>query len=405
MQKQRDREVSVCVTGMGVISALGNNLFENHTSLLLGKAGIGKAQYFDSYYTDILPFGEVNLSNDILKQNLGLTKETGYTRTSLLAVQAFEEAIHDAGLTHEFLTSYDTALISASTVGGMCLTDQLYEDANLKSDGSEFLEAYGCAAHTLKLTEKYGIRGFTDTINTACSSSANAIMLGARLIRSGRAKRVIVGGVDSLAKYTVNGFNALKILSDRPCRPFDENRDGLNLGEAAAYLVLESGDVVGEKHVYARIAGYGNSNDAHHPSAMSDEAIGAIFSMERAIQSAGILPSDVNYINAHGTATPNNDRVEALGISRVFEKVPAFSSTKSFTGHTLGASGALEAIFSILSINHAEIYPSLRIETDLEEFDFSPVKTYKSDFQVNYVLSNSFGFGGNCTSLLIGKVF
>ena len=393
----------VYVTGMGIISALGENLQENHTSLINEQSGIGKAIHFESYYASILPFGEVKIGNPELKKILNLEDEPGYTRTCLLAVKAFEEAVANACLTQAELSSFDTALISASTVGGMCLTDQLYEDANLKSAGSEYLEAYNCAAHTLKLVSKYDINGFTDTINTACSSSANAIMLGTRLIKSGRAKRVIVGGVDALAKYTVNGFNALKILSESPCKPFDENRDGLNLGEAAAYLVLESEEIVGHKKLYAEISGYGNSNDAHHPSAMSDDAVGAILSMKEAIHSAGILPDQIDYINAHGTGTPNNDSVELLGLTKIFGSVPPFSSTKSYTGHTLGAAGAVEAIFSILSIKNSEIYPSLHIETCMEEFSDFPVRSYQSGSTVNYVLSNSFGFGGNCTSLVFGK--
>jgi 3-oxoacyl-(acyl-carrier-protein) synthase len=404
MQKKPEVSAKVYVTGIGIISALGSNVAENHSSLSQGKHGIGKAVHFRSQYTSLLPFGEVKYSNDELKKSLHLEDEKGYTRTCLLAFKAFEEAVQDAGLTAEVLSSFDTGLISASTVGGMCLTDQLYDDANLNSEGSEYLEAYGFSAHTLKLTEQYHLRGFTDTINTACSSSANAVMMGARLIRSGRASRVIVGGVDALAKYTVNGFNALKILSSFPCKPFDENRDGLNLGEAAAYLVLESEQAAGNKRKYAEVAGYGNSNDAHHPSAMSDEAVGAVISMEEALRSAGIWPSEIDYINTHGTGTPNNDTVELLGISKIFEKVPPFNSTKSYTGHTLAASGAVEAVFGILSIQHREIYPSLHVETGMEGFAVSPVMRFQENVDVRYVLSNSFGFGGNCTSLVLGKV-
>lgn len=394
----------VLITGMGIITAIGDDLTENHTSLRCSKAGIGEAFHFDSYYKDLLPFGEVKLSNADLLSAANLTRQSGNTRTCTLALKAFDEAIRDAGLSQEELSSWGTALISASTVGGMCITDQLYQDANLKSSASEFVDSYGCAAHTLRLVERYNIKGFTDTINTACSSSANAILLGARLIRSGRANRVIVGGVDALAKYTVNGFNALKILSSAPCRPFDENRDGLNLGEGAAYLVLESEDIAKGKKCYATVAGYGNSNDAHHPSAMSDNAVGAILSMSQAIKSAGIHPSEVDYINAHGTATANNDAVETFGLTQVFDQVPPYSSTKSFTGHTLGAAGAVEAVFSVLSIYYSEIYASLRVETPVQPFSIAPVARYRSDSPVNFVLSNSFGFGGNCTSLVFGKI-
>lgn len=393
----------VLVTGMGIISAIGENLKENHASLRQGKTGIAQASHFESRYAALLPFGECVSGNERLKALLNLADSTGYTRTDLLASKAFAEAITDAKLSQEQISSFDTALISATTVGGMCLTDQLYEDANLKTSGSEYLEAYSCAAHTIKLLEKYKVRGFSDTINTACSSSANAILMGARLIRSGRAKRVIVGGVDSLAKYTVNGFNSLKILSAEACKPFDENRDGLNLGEAAAYLVLEGEEVVGDKKVYAEVAGYGNANDAHHPSAMSDEATGAIRSMQEAVASAGIGFDRIDYVNAHGTGTTNNDAVELFGMSQLFDTIPPFNSTKSYTGHTLGAAGAVEAIFSILSIVHNEIFASLHVKTPMSSHNARPVSAYTLDKKLSYALSNSFGFGGNCTSLVFLK--
>ncbi|TLV02334.1 beta-ketoacyl-[acyl-carrier-protein] synthase family protein [Dyadobacter luticola] len=392
------------VTGMGIISAIGEDLAGNHHSLREGHTGIGRASHFQSHYVGTLPFGECRISNEQLKTMLGLENSSGYTRTCLLADKAFSEAIKDAGLFENDISSFDTALISASTVGGMCLTDQLYEDANLKSAGSPYLDAYSCSAHTFKLINRYKIRGFTDTINTACSSSANAIMMGVRLIRSGRAKRVIVGGVDSLAKYTVNGFNALKILSESACKPFDDNRNGLNLGEGAAYLVLEAEEIVKGKKVYAEVAGFGNANDAHHPSAMSDEAVGAIRSMREAVAVSGIDFEEIGYVNAHGTGTRNNDEVELFGLNQLFAKVPPYNSTKSYTGHTLGAAGAVEAIYSILSIVNAELYPSLNVEMPISNFDVKPIDKLLQNQEIRYVLSNSFGFGGNCTSLVFGSV-
>lgn len=392
----------VVVTGVGIVSAIGDNLFVNLSRLLGGRSGITKAVHFQSRYTGSLPFGEVKLSDNELRSLLDVKEEKGYTRTTLLAIKAFEEAVEMARLSPEKISSKRTAFISASTVGGMCLTDQLYEDANLRSGGSEYLESYGCAAHTLQLTKRYKIKGFTNTINTACSSSANAVLLGAKLIKAGRARRVIVGGVDSLAKYTVNGFNALKILSSEPSRPFDVDRDGLNLGEGAAYLVLENEKFADPQNIMAEVAGYGNANDAHHPSAMSEEAIGAIASMREALRSGGILPEQVDYINAHGTGTPNNDQVELEGIRQVFAKIPPYSSTKAYTGHTLGAAGAIEAIFSILTLIHGEIFPSLNIKTPIDPSHL-PVMTNIQQESIQYVLSNSFGFGGNCTSLLFRK--
>ncbi len=393
----------VFVTGMGVISSIGKDIKKNSESLRNGNSGINKPKFFQSKYASSFFFGEVNISNRSLKEQLGLSEEKGLTRTDLFAFKAFDEAINDAKLSKEEISSFDTALISASTVGGMCLTDQLYEDANLKSESSEYLASYGCSAHTLRLIKKYNIKGFTNTINTACSSSANSIMFGSRLIKSGRVKRAIVGGTDSLAKYTVNGFNALKILSESPCKPFDENRCGLTLGEGAAYLVLESEEVVSNKNTYARVSGYGNANDAFHTSTISDNAVGVISAISQALKSANLDPNKIDYINTHGTGTENNDFVELTGLSKIFNKIPPYNSTKSYTGHTLGAAGAIESIFSILSIINNELYPSLNINTPISQFNLSPVKKYETGVDINYVLSNSFGFGGNCTSLIFSK--
>jgi 3-oxoacyl-(acyl-carrier-protein) synthase len=393
----------VLVTGLGIISSLGRNVNENLHCLQNSISGIKKSLFFQSKYTSLFLFGEVNTSNDELLKLTDLSENKGLTRTDLLAFKAFQEAVADSNLDAKEIASGDTAFISASTVGGMCEHDNLFNDANLKSEPSDFISYYGCAAHTLCIAEKYKMKGYTDTINTACSSSANAIMLGAKLIKSGRVKRAIVGGVDSLSKYTVNGFNALKILSGQATRPFDENRDGLSLGEAAAYLVLESESIASGKKIYGSVSGYGNSNDAFHTSALSDDARGVILAIQRAIDSANIVAGDIDYINAHGTGTENNDRVEMTGFTKIFKDVPPYNSTKSFTGHTLGAAGAVEAIFSILCIHNKELYPSLNCETPMAQFNIPPIKEYRKDKVINNVLSNSFGFSGNCTSLIFSK--
>ena len=239
----------------------------------------------------------------------------------------------------------------------MCLTDELYADANKQDNGSEYLSSYDCASVNMYLQTHYEMNGIINTINTACSSSANAIMYGARLIKNGIARRAIVGGVDSLAKFTINGFNALHIFSPEQCTPFDENRKGLNLGEGAAFLILEKEEDINGKKVYAELTGYCNTNDAFHPSSLSDEGDGPFLAMQGALQSAGIHPSDIDFINAHGTGTENNDEVESKAMLRLFEKPPAFASTKANTGHTLGAAGAIEAVYSILNLLHQEIYP------------------------------------------------
>ena len=392
----------VFITGMGAISSLGTTVSENHSSLKNGITGIGKARFFKSRYADILPFAEISLSDEALKSKLNCT-ESGITRTTLIAFHAFDEAIKDAQLTPEDIGDFRTAFISSSTVGGMCYTDELFADANLREDVSEYVRAYEGSEHTLQIAKKYSIKGITDTINTACSSSANAIMLGARLIQTNRADRVIVGGADCLAKYTVNGFNSLSILSEHTSKPFDEERDGLTLGEAAAYLVLESDKVIGAKKKHAELTGFGNANDAFHPSATSDDAIGPLKAMNEALKTANLAPSAIDYINAHGTGTPNNDQTETFAFSQLFENVPPFNSTKSYTGHTLAAAGVIEGIFSILSIQHSEIYASLNISTPISIVNISANTEYLANRSINHVLSNSFGFGGNCTSLIFSK--
>jgi len=411
----------VFVTGMGVISAIGGDLTANRSALVNGKCGIGFSGPRNSRYTGELPFGSIAASTEELASKLGVT-EPGVSRTSLLALHAFRDAIADARLTTDLLTSADTAFVGATTVGGMCLTDELYRDTNGGAEGSELLGSYDCASVFVYLQRLYGLGGLVTTINTACSSSANAIQYGARLIRNGLAKRAIVGGVDSLAKYTINGFNALQILAPEPCRPFDEHRQGLNLGEGAAFLVLEGENssegrdgTSSEPHdgalsmeragakIYAGLTGYCNVNDAYHPSSLSPEGEGPFLAMEGALRSAGLTASDIGYINAHGTGTGNNDASESQAMIRVFGVPPAFSSTKSNIGHTLGASGAIEAVYSILSLYNQEAYGGLNFSTPIPSSGLRPLTVY-TPMELQHVLSNSFGFGGNCTSLVFSKV-
>jgi 3-oxoacyl-(acyl-carrier-protein) synthase len=392
------------VTGMGVISALGLDCSENLRELRKGETGIRVPSHLDSRYASTHLFGEVDADNELLLRLSGQPASAGLSRTDLLAMRAFGEAVIQSGLSQTELSSPDTAFISASTVGGMCLTDELYSDAHLLSAGTDFLKAYSFGSHTLRLAEKYHIKGYTTTFNTACSSSANAIMLGARLIRAGKIKRAIVGGTDALAKFTINGFNSLQILSADACKPFDVTRTGLTLGEGAGYLVLEAEELCGDKIVFAEILGFGNANDAFHPSSLSEEATGVAEAIAGALSTSGLKGREIDYVNAHGTATPNNDSTELTGIRNTLGWIPPFSSTKSFTGHTLGAAGAIEAIYSIFSILYSEIYPSLNCLQPMLTFDVVPERKYRAGVPIRHVLSNSFGFGGNCTSLILGKI-
>ena len=393
----------IFITGMGVISAIGNSVAENHHALKEGTCGI---QYgldlFPTKYAATMPFGQVKISTKDLHDKLNI-RETGVTRTSMLAQHAFNEAVADSQLSSTALQSFDTALIGASTVGGMCLTDELYDDSHKDQNGSDYTSSYDCASVTMYLQQRFNIKGVINTINTACSSSANSIMYGAMLIKNGLAKRAIVGGVDSLSKFTINGFNALYILSPEKCTPFDENRKGLNLGEGAAFLVLEKEEDIAGRKVYAELTGYCNANDAYHPSSLSEQADGPFLSMQGALLSADLDAADIDFINAHGTGTENNDEAESKAMIRLFEKPPAFASSKGNIGHTLGAAGVIEAVYRILSLVNQEAYPNLHFSTPLSLTGLTPVTSYKK-MPVQHIMSNSFGFGGNCSSLIFSKV-
>jgi 3-oxoacyl-[acyl-carrier-protein] synthase-1 len=265
---------------------------------------------------------------------------------------------------------------------------------------------HDCGDHTETLARTLGVGGFISTINTACSSSANAIMTGARMIRSGLLDRALTGGTDALTLFTLNGFNSLMILDREPCRPLDETRNGLNLGEGAGFLVLESEESVRKsgKPILAEVSGYGNACDAYHQTASSPEGNGAFLSMQLALGSAGLDPANIDYINAHGTGTRNNDLSEGIAVERIFgSRVPAISSTKSYTGHTLGAAGAIEAVISIMALINKNIYPNLRFSHKMNELTFLPETELITQAEIRHVMSNSFGFGGNNSTLIFSR--
>lgn len=391
----------VFVTGIGIITPIGSTLADNREALKSGRSGLSSLELFPTTFADKLPFGEIKKTNAELKELLRVT-EPGITRTTLLALHAMRDAIQDSGLSPLEVSSAETAFINGTTVGGMCCTDELYGDAHDSVIGSEYLNSYDLCSVAFHIGQQYQMEGIVNTFNTACSSSANSIMYGARLIKNGLAKRAIVGGVDSLAKFTINGFNSLNILSSSPCRPFDANRSGLNLGEGSAFLILEKEEDLNGKRVYGEVSGWANTNDAFHPSSLSDDGEGPYLAMKNALAVAGLKASQIDYINTHGTATENNDEKESIAIQRLFEKPPHFSSTKSNIGHTLGAAGGIEAVFCLLNLQHGELYPSLNFENPIPTIGLIPVSSF-TQASLNHAMSNSFGFGGNCSSLIFSK--
>jgi 3-oxoacyl-[acyl-carrier-protein] synthase-1 len=392
---------NVYVTGMGILSAIGNTVNETLESLTNSLSGIGKIKYLNTLHKDRFVVGEVKLSNAEL---VALAGVGNYNRTTLLAYLAIKEALRMAQLTD--LTDARTGLVSSTTVGGICHAEMMYKDFFDEKNNENFINSYLSGVSTNDVAALIGITEFATTISTACSSSANAIMLGARLIKNNILDRVIVGGVDTLSKFTLNGFNTLMILDNDWCKPFDENRKGLNLGEGAAFLVLGSENEVKKHHKtpIARVIGYGNANDAFHQTASSPDGAGALLAMQKAFKIAGIVPGQIDYINAHGTGTANNDSSEGIAMQTMFDgKVPKFSSTKAYTGHTLAASAAVEAVISILAMQHSMIFPCLNRHEQMKDLNITPVDVLEKNTDVNYVLSNSFGFGGNCSSLIFAK--
>ncbi|WP_348822378.1 beta-ketoacyl-[acyl-carrier-protein] synthase family protein [Flavobacterium aestuarii] len=394
----------VAITGMGIISSIGNSVEENYHALLNSQAGITAIGNIATVHADVIKVGEIKKTNQELMDELGLGKDNNFSRTAMLGTIAAKQAVKDAGITS--INKYKTGLISATSVGGMDMTERYYHEYFENPDVVKYISSHNAGDNTDKIAKELGLEGFVTTISTACSSAANAIMLGARMIKSGKLDRVIVGGTDAMSKFTINGFKTLMILSDGYNKPFDNNRKGLNLGEAAAFLVLESEELVKKenKKVLARVSGYANANDAFHQTASSENGDGAFLAMEKAFKVAQLKTEQIDYVNVHGTATPNNDLSEGRAMVRLFgeNKVPDFSSTKPFTGHTLAAAAAIEAVYSVLAIQNNVVFPNLNFETPMAEFNLVPQTTLKHK-NIEHVLSNSFGFGGNCSTLIFSK--
>jgi 3-oxoacyl-(acyl-carrier-protein) synthase len=395
----------VYIAGVGVITAIGNNVAENLAAFEHEEAGMGPITLVNTIHKRELPVAEIKLDNEALGALAGISPKL--SRTKMVSLIAAREAMNDAGIAD--YAKLRTGFISANTVGGMDKSEDFFIDFLKDNNKGKLRNVYDheCGSMTEVVADALGITDYMTTISTACSSSANAIFYGARLIKNGLLDVVIAGGADALAKFTLNGFNTLMILDKEYCKPFDDDRQGLNLGEGAGYVVMVSEKVAETltKPMYCTLSGYNNSNDAYHQTASSPDGTGSYLAMQRALAKAGLQPSDIDYINLHGTGTPNNDSAEGTAIKRLFEpNYPPMSSTKSFTGHTLGASGGVEAVFSVLAIKHGLIYPNLRFTTPMKELPFTPETHYQKGVPVKNVLSNSFGFGGNCTSLIFSAV-
>lgn len=393
----------IYITGVGIISAIGKDVDETLLSLLQGKTGIREINYLQTIHKSDFVSGEVKHTNAELAALSDYQVGSEISRTALLGITAARQALKSAG--SAFPMNGRTGLISATTVGGMDRSELFYPQY-LNAEKLSAAIAHPCGYSTNLIAKATGIKGYATTISTACSSSANAIITGARLIQNGILDSVVAGGTDALSRFTLNGFNSLMILDSDICKPFDRDRKGLNLGEGAAYLVLESEKSLRERNAepLCMLSGYANRNDVYHQTASSPEGRGAFAAMSEALYMSGFKAGDIDYINAHGTGTENNDLSEGIAIERLFGGNVRFSSTKGFTGHTLGAAGAVEAVFSVLALKHGIIPPNLNFKEKMDELGIIPESQLIKNTRVDRVLSNSFGFGGNNSSLIFSNV-
>lgn len=386
--------MNIGISGIGIISAIGNNAEEVRTSLLNGTTGIGQMKNLCTRH-NTLPVGEVKLSNEQMKQMLGLPQEMTVCRTVLMGALAIRQAMEDAGVPKPG-DAKRICLICGTTVGGMDVTESHYEDLMNGDASLSLMRTHDCGACSEQMAELAGLDGVqVCTISTACSSALNAIALGARMLERGEVDYVVAGGSEALSVFHLNGFNTLMILDHDRCRPFDATRAGLNLGEGAAFLVMSR-----EEARYGYVAGWGNRCDAFHQTASSEDGLGARLCMQEALDMAGVSASDIQYVNAHGTGTPNNDRSESVAIRHIFgDNLPPVSSTKSLTGHTTSASGSIETALCLMAMQEGVAPAAMGCENVDDEV--VPVLKENMSIPLRHVLCNSFGFGGNDSALVL----
>ncbi len=396
------------ITGIGVVTSIGTNRREFWQNLIAGKTGIGRIDLFDTAQYRVT----------IAAQARGFSGREHFTsrecrrlsRSDLLGLVAAREALEEIPFNTPALPPDRIAVVLGAGAGGIYPAEIYRQDLyrHKKPRYPSFLLSFPMCSLTDHIGNRWGLTGPRATIDTACSSTITAIGLGLDFIQRDQADLVITGGSESLSQLTFSGFNALKALDPEPCRPFDRTRQGLSLGEGAALLILEEKERARERGapVYAEVLGYGTSGDAHHITAPHPEGRGAILSMERAIARAGLSADDIDFINAHGTATPANDPIETRAIKKVFGdrayRIPV-TSIKSSIGHCLGAAGVLGAVAGILALDQGVLPPTLHFRERDPACDLDYVFNQARKKEIQTVLCNAFAFGGNNSSIVFSK--
>jgi 3-oxoacyl-[acyl-carrier-protein] synthase II len=396
------------VTGLGTVNAHAHSVDAFGAALRAGTCAIAPVTGFDvaGYRSRIA----AEVKGLVPPHWVPAPLRRRASRSDLFALVATEEALADSGLDVAAAPHRIGIVLGATTGGMMGAETRLFERLEGRRQRyrkSPFL-ATPMATSADVLAAVFGLAGPRLVLSTACSSSANALGIALDWVRLGRADVVVAGGTESMCRTIFAGFNALHAMSPDPCLPFDRRRAGLSLGEGAAIVVVESRAHAERRgaRVHATLHGYGMSADAHHLTAPHPEGAGAALAMRRALARSGVAPADVGYINAHGTGTPLNDGIEAAAITHVFGEAArrlAVSSTKAALGHTLGAAGAIEGLTTILALRDGFLPPTVNLEEPDPACDLDFVPRTSRPAALRYALSNSYGFGGNNTSVVFGR--
>ncbi len=406
----------VVVTGIGMVTPLGIGTQESWEAFLEGKSGVSLITKFDTSQFSSKIAGEIKNFNPLdFIEKKEVRKMDLFIQYALAAAQL---AVEDSGLKSSELEGYSTGVYVGSGIGGIGIIEETHKTLLEKGPGRVspfFLISVIINEASGQIAIRFKAQGPNSATATACTTSTHALGDSFRIIARGEADTMLAGGSEApLTPLGVSGFCAMRALSvrnhepEKASRPFDAERDGFVMGEGAGVLVLEElGKALKrEARIYAEVVGYGMSGDAYHVSAPSLDGNGAFRVMQRALEDAGILPEEVNYINAHGTSTPYNDKIETLAIRRFFgdhaEKI-GVNSTKSMTGHLLGAAGGVEAGITALALKHQIMPPTINYENPDPECDLDYVPNKARKAEMNYALSNSFGFGGTNGALLLKR--
>ena len=398
----------VAVTGLGAVTPVGTGAEELWSGLLAGRSGFAPVESFDTGRFNVHLGAEVRGFEPAAW--VRTLDPAALGRASQFAVAAARMALADAGLEAEEVEP-ERAGVSMGTTSGEPVEVERFDDRYLAGEldqvGPEFMGLYPCHMIAAHVGRELGFGGVNTMIPAACAAGNYAVAHALDVLRAGRADLMLAGGADAFSRITYTGFFRLGAIAPDLCRPFDKNRKGMIPGEGAAILVLESLEraVARGARIYAEVAGYGLSCDAHHMTAAHPEGDGAARAMERALADAGVAPGEVSYISAHGTGTPTNDRLETIAVKRVFGEggVPPMSSVKSMLGHTMGAASAIESVVCALAIATGRVPPTMNYEEPDPECDLDVVPNAARELKVDVTMNNAYAFGGNNASVIFRK--